>query len=543
VSQYCPSPALRIMSRPKSGLSWLAWALMSAIPACSSSGRVLETKQGTPSPSNDGGTKASPADAGAPSADGGTPEEHSGARIAVTGYFSGETLLQVKSVHDKAHDVDCELALADDGATRCLPLRGAVVYRGADCTDPVIVVDKFSGFQCPGAPPLPGFISYSTGGACPAPSVHVVGRGASAATPAQVYTSSAGVCAVTFQYEDAGAQFFETVPSAPADWVAFHRDVTVITPALGIEAWRGDDGSRLQGGMTLLPDDTPCVPLAPDSDERSDWTAVNRCIPIARGSEGPGFYSDDGCANAVTYTPECQPLVLSVTSEVDSSSCSHYTYRAVGRSIPNASVYTNVLGPCRVAESVLGGTISYERGAVVDTATYPEVKGALLGGGAVQPLAWQSDGTSFTLLATSQSNGLGVDSASGQRCALASFDDGSMRCAVLDYDSPSTWFADAACNQPLYSWPFSPCVLGGPSGWVFEEDLTLAGCSLPIKTSGRPIGGPHAGAIYTKVASTGAPCTEYDAAADTTAQPLQLYDLGDPQDATKRFAEITTREL
>ena len=563
VSQFASSGPSRSMWKGKGGAFWGAGVLCVVVAACSASGVVLETRRGEPSPPNDGGVKSPETDgATATVSEAVTPAPRSGTQVEVTAYFAAGQPLAVKDIRDKTHDVSCQIGLAEDGNQRCLPLPGGVVYRDAHCTDAVVVQDRNQGLMCPAAA-LPKILAYQLGLACPAPALHVASPGASVPKPDTVYEWNSGLCSATQSHDE--SNFFEVIPRPPGDWVSYQRTVTTITPSLGIETWNGEDGSRFAGHVLLLPSQDPCTPIDPASLDTIVGSGVNRCIPTARQYEATGaLFSDPTCAgDAVTLTPDCQPLLLSVLNVSDGTQCGglKMPFFDVGKVVPNSGVYTDQLGPCRVAESILGGFTSYARGTPVDVTRYPALELVPHGEGPVQALVWESGGKMIGIDGP-PTNAFAVDAKSGAGCASVAFDDGFSRCVPLLEGIVPEGFADPSCMQPLYLQPadIRGCGASEVPMWIYAGSasvVTSCGTTSPphLDPHARPVLGQHTGPVYTTnpmYAADSNACSRFDiarfpfgpdAGSAGSLGIAAFYDLGAPVDTSTLFTAITTGPL
>jgi hypothetical protein len=198
-----------------------------------------------------------------------------------------------------------------------------------------------------------------------------------------------------------------------------------------------------------------------------------------------------------------------------------------------------------VAESLLTGTTSYLRGALVDLATtFPEMNLLAQGADAVQALVWQSGTTSFGVWPPVL-NPEAVSVATGENCSDQLFDDGTVRCATPHGTGQSSYFSDPACSLPIM--PIrsdSPsCVSQEAARWLLEYSSSADQCSKAFSTVGRPVLDAYNGDIYTNASGLGpsVPCMPYDRTTDPNIVGFQT--LGDPVDVSSRFAVVTTRVL
>ena len=533
--------------------------LAATLPACSGRGSVLESRHNGPKTgeAGSGGSTGAP-DAADLMSDGSARQPEiaplSGSRVAVVGWMEGSTFLRVKGLRDKQRDVTCVLDLAEDGRQRCLPIaEGLVSYRDSACHDPIVMQkpDPFCGLE-----PLPAYATYRAGPVCPIPRVHVVRPGASADPPEKVYGwDNLGACVEQTLY--GGERFFDAVPSPATDWVAFERELTKVTSDIGVETWAGEDGSRVQGDLRLLPQDIACGPNEPGSSESASVEARSRCIPTEQGYEATtSFFEDGTCSSPVTMTPECHPLRVIVKRDDVPGPCPQtaVTYFDVGKQVANSKVQTNILGPCQPAEAILTGSICYSRGAPIDVTQYPLVDTRPRGSGLLQGLFWQSGGQWLIPADIAFAR----DARSGELCELWPFADGAQRCAFSAGTTSETYFADPGCKQGLYA-RYVPSdqeiACGVPIAlprWV-EKRLSPSGMCLGAAgvLDVRSVLSVHSGPVYsiTYGSAGGGACSPLDESklptSGNTSMPARMtfYDLSDPVDPSTLFVEVTTAEL
>lgn len=520
-----------------------------------------------------GGNPGSRSDAGKPAADAGAGpvdagaqiQPKSGSAVAVIGWVSDGTALGVKEYHDRRHDVRCHLGLADDGVERCLPNTvGEIDFLDAACQHPVLANDDV----CAGEPT--GYKEYANAADTSCNKrVHILQVGARTDPPSQLFTidSTTGNCvANTGNYS--GFAFYALAPVPASDWVAYKRSVTRVTSQLGVETFTGDDGSRIDGTLRLLPGDIECEPLA--SDGNSSTVAPNRCIPTARVNEAT-YYTDTACGIAVTAGTPCDaPVIGQRIAQADG--CPTQSYFELGSAVPPAKLFWKLNGelkgltpeqsPCDpAAPSLLAGGIYNQIGADIDVTRYPLIEAKPEGTGRVQALFWESEGVPLERV----DGVVGNDAPAGQQCSLNQFGDGN-RCAfslgsIGDFAGlGEDFYGDTACTRPLYSTPDTPLPdCGNPipkPQWVQDSHVVQRAIGTNndtcTTTAGneavRPVLGEHTGPVYVGGGSSNQ-CVVLNPAdlpiAGNTGQPekFRFYDLGDPLDAGNLFAPITMSEL
>ncbi len=482
----------------------------------------------------------------------------SGTRIRISAYTADGEVLQVIGTHDTLRDVDCYIDVAEDGVSRCMPSQGTVYYRDENCTEPLILVPS-SPADCAAPQPSSAYVSYKSQRPCPVPVVHVVKPGAALDPPSNVYAFSLGSCQQQ-PFSASQGTLHDAIPSPPSDWVGFTSTVKTITPELGIVQWSGADGTRTTaidltgtGVMRLLANNAACDPVG-DYAGAPNAAIVYRCIPSNRVSLAiNAFYSDTACTDVVAIAPTCQPPdLLAEPVSAPPGGCGEGTsnFFAVGDVIPNSSVSTNALGPCRPAESILGGFTSYLAGAQVDPATFPVLQEAPSGRGRLQPWVWQVDGISTGVL----DNGELADAATGAQAEITTtFTDGIARGTVSLEVFTEAFYSDDVCQHPVYARQresSAPCVQDPMPRWLaFEPDgqTTPPGfCGTPrLEPSVRPVGALHSGPVYTTISNYTVDGTDACSVfmPSRSAFTYDFYDLDDPVPASSVFAEIKTTDL
>jgi len=522
------------------------------LAACSSSGVVLESRRGEPAPSGDAGSLSSPADAG-PITGVDSEALHSGSRVHVSVYATSGRFLSLRSAHDTLHDVDCEIATAEDGVSRCLPtMTASVAFLDADCTVPVIYTQDSLCNEPPAK--FDPFIGYKIDKACPPPGVHVVQPGAEIRpVPSPLYQFFVGAC----QAGPVGNHVYSTTPSTPADWVAFDRTVHPVTPELGVVEWSGSDGTHLPGDIRLLPKDIQCEPegIGGASLNPPSVGAEYHCVPSNRASLSTGaLFPDATCSGTVAIAPDCAPPDLLVTSNPSSGPCGNeeLTFFAVGSVVPNSTVYTSANGPCAPAEGLLRGLTTYQQGATVDPAILPALQARPVAAGGVQHWSWQAGGAYLT----EASPNAWSDAASGAAAQSIVFSDGVDRGVFSTSFINEPYYADAACAKPLLAIQAPPlngqgarvdCATGALPQWVLADATANPGVchTTDYKPFVRAVGMAYSGPVFTTIANYNVKGTDGCSAyvPSKSALSYDFYELGDPVPASSVFAEIKTVDL
>jgi hypothetical protein len=550
------------MRDARAGWGGVIASTIGCLAACSSNGLVLESRHGDPAPSGDAGSVSTSGDAG-PLTGVDSEALRSGGRVHVSVYASGGQFLSVRSAHDTQHDVDCQIAFAEDGVPRCLPYLGVVdskyaqtgvAFRDADCTVPVVYVFPFLGCGA-SAPAVAPFVIYQTDKACPQPKVtHVVAPGAEIDPQLPLFQWNLGVCQPA---SSPVAHAYDAVPSPPTDWVSFERTVVSVTPELGIVHWTGSDGARVLGDIRLLPKDIPCEPLgiagAPLSPPSA--RAEYHCVPSNRVYPSTGvLFSDAACTVTAAIAPDCDPPDLLVLSDPQTGSCGNegFNFFAVGRVVPNSGVYTSVNAPCRPAEGLLGGLTAYQQGAAVDPATFPALQARPEGTGSLQHWVWQAGGAYLA----EASPGEWSDTASGAPASATTYSDGVQRGVFSTSFLNEPYYADAACAKPLLAiqtpsvngqGAMVDCASGAYPRWVLADaSTTFSSCpTMDHEPFVRAVGAAYSGAVFTTIANYNergtSACSAY--VPSKSALSYDFHELGDPVPASSAFASIQTVDL
>jgi hypothetical protein len=531
---------------------------VACLAACSSSGVVLESRRGDPAPSGDAGSMSLPGDAG-PITGVDSEALRSGSRVHVSVYATSGQFLSVRSAHDTMHGVDCEIDVAEDGASRCLPWLASgdptyIVYLDADCTAPAMyVVDQLSGCDMP-SPGVAPFVSYQSPKPCPKPVVHVVSPGSEIDPGRPLFAFNFGTCQ---QASLLPGHLYSTIPSPPTDWVSFERTVVPVTAELGVVHFSGSDGTRLLGDIRILPEDIQCQPfgVGDAAVNPPSVRAEYHCVPSNRASLSTGaLFSDTTCTATVATASDCATPDLLVPPNPPSGPCGNaeLTFFAVGSVVPNSRVYTSVSGPCRSAEGLLGGLTSYQQGPAVDPATFPAMQARPEGADGLQRWIWRAGGEYLS----EASPVWWSDTASGAAAQSITFSDGVDRGVFSTSFVNEPYYADAACTKPLLSIQHPPmnsqgatvdCATGAIPQWVLADaTATPDVCAIrEPKPFVRPVGKAYSGPVFTTIANYNEKgtdgCSGY--VPSKSALSYDFYELGDPVPASSVFAEIKTVDL
>jgi hypothetical protein len=549
------------------GWAWGVIGLVGCFVACSSSGVVLETRRGDPSPHDgDAGAVSTGEDAGPPK--GVDPDLlRSGSRIHVQVHVADGDFIGVQGLHDTLKDVDCYIQLADDGVSRCLPggtspAVTSLVYTDAGCTQPLLRVEPGSA-PCYGPPVPPPYVVSSTPSSCnKSPKSSIFTPGAQVDPPAQLYdtANATGTCqpstVALVGSSGVAASIYALNPSPASDWVAFQKTTKPLTSRLGIVQWSGSDGTLTVGDTVLLSNDAPCSPFVGRSVPEP--AAVTTCIPsniqyITNGE----YFSDSTCTAGVAVVPDCQApeLLFEWASITDSCGNGTPSYFLPGE-ILSSTVYTT-LPPSPQSQSTscspAGKEVkAYAKGAPVDPSSYPPMQMVLTGTGRVRHYEWQSEGVSIS----STSNW--VDAATGASVTAQSFADG-VTLGAFSTTTTDKFFSDPGCKTWLldeYSDDYTSqnlCTTPPTARWVAFAALPTPATlcdqqnGSTYQSSVRPVLGKHTGKVYTldpdiNLEMNGA-CSEYVPSKTKSNGIYDFYDLGNPIPARSLFAEIKTVDL
>jgi hypothetical protein len=538
------------------GRRWGVTALVGFSAACSSSGVVLETRRGDPSPRADAGAVSASEDAG-PLRGVDHDSLRSGSRIDVRVVVSDGALLRVTGMHDTFHDVDCSIQTADDGTPRCLPSSAArVVFADSNCTQPVFEVEP-GGPPCWGPPAPPPYAFWQSPSHCPQNGAHLVVPGKEIQQPPQLYDTAnvSGTCQPTTatsltSFTGGTPSFYAANPSPPSDWVTFEKTIKPLTSQLGVIQWMGSDGSRFVGDTVLLSNGAPCGPGG--THGVTEPGTVYRCMPSnVQGLVFGPYFSDAACTVAVSVAPACAPPDLLVEFKPSNDSCignEDVSYFSLGEVVANANLFapldvTSGPAPCTSASSRLDGVVVYTKGAPVDPSTYPAMQMVLTGSGRVRHYEWQSEGVSIT------DAGNWTDAATGAAVQAAPFPAGVSRGVFSTSLGLNGFYADAQCKMPILGEPTSPDTCGTPSEmprWVaIEVPPKTCDGTTSYESSVRRVGARYTGTIYSvnlsvNVENNGG-CSEYVPAKSSVT--YDFYELGNPVPASSLFAEIKTVDL
>lgn len=525
-------------------------AVLFALPSCSGQGTVLQSR---PKP-HEGGSGGSPPsdspDSGIPVNGEGSDASAikavlplSGSQVKAVGWAAGGTIFTLKEYRDTKHDVTCALQTAEDGVSRCLPGDTGVSFLDSDCKQPVVQVDPP---VCPPAEmPRYGIYRETPPGQCGL-RAHVVSVGKAIATPREVYELSGEPTTCLLSRGGTPiASFYEAIPTAPSDWVAYQSEVVPLSSDVGVEQWHGEDGSRIVGGFQILRGKLACSPLVQDTEVIGNFPRY--CVPSARAGDATSYFADGTCTDFVTGGSRCEPPVLAVRAQNDYCALPHLA--ELGKERTPESLFWQVPGELRQltraeapCEAIPAGVLEvenaryFEIGPEINPARYPALSEAWIGTGPILGARWT--GTSGSTLFKSPRSADGMDARAGQPCNITQGPEKAFCTHSIGQGSYAHIFADSKCTQPLFAFdPKGECNsnLHKPRWTIPSQD---DGCPPVDPTNSlRPVLDLHRGPIYSRDSVTGSPCLPLDPSANLS--PYQTYDLGDPIDPASVFTQVT----
>jgi hypothetical protein len=465
----------------------------------------------------------------------------SGSQVKAVGWAAGGTIFTLKEYRDTKHDVGCALQTAEDGVSRCLPGGAAdVAFLDSDCKRPVVRVDIP---VCPTAEmPKYGIYQESPTGQCGL-GAHVFSVGKAVATPTEFYELSGEPSTCLLSDGTLVSSFYEAVPTPPSEWVAYQSEVVPLSPDVGVETWRGEDGSRIVGGFQILRGKVACDPLVPDAEVIG--SVPRYCVPTARAGDATSYFADGTCTTFVTKGSRCDPPVLAERAQTDYCGLPHLV--ELGKERTPESLFWQVPGelqhlprgeaPC---EAIPAGVLEvenaryFEIGPEINPARYPALSEAWIGTGPILGARWT--GASGSTLFKSPRSADGMDSRSGQPCNITQGLEKAFCTHSIGHESFAHIFADSKCTEPLLAFdPKGDCNTNQhkPRWTMPSQDDGCPPADRP--DSLRPVLDLHQGAIYSRESVTGSPCIP----ADPYVSNYLVYDLGDPIDPASVFTEVT----
>ncbi len=409
----------------------------------------------------------------------------SGSRLHASTWKTGLLDVSTGKIWDSDKEVFCQPALTEDGVRRCVPssFPTAVVFTDARCSVPLVHVGAGA---CDAEPPP--YAAYGDRPYCDAATVHVVRTGAEAPVPAKIYENDGVSCAELSQVP--AGRFYDASPAAPEEWTRLESSTEKVTERLAITVLTGDDGSRLDAGLRLLPEDVPCSDLAVESTGGGYLRARVRCVP-STASLATSYFADPSCSTRVATIDNCKAAGAVSDFETIPGECPRSTMKLLelGRTVERSEVTQNVNQVCEpLASSYPDLYTYYVAGAPIDESHFPELVIRTRGTGRLQRTDMTSDGKTVAPLHATL-----YDSTAGEECFPSMFSDGKLRCVSVAATSTS-YFADATCTEPL--WPTYPCEPGpgeGGTRWLLTS--VNGGCG-PAVDSIRPIGEAYAGPVF-----------------------------------------------
>lgn len=546
---------------------------------CSNDGTVLKTEHNGDPGRNDGGATRAPAPDGGPGTDasgaspvgasssgtdgaassGNDPDgatnlgltPASGSRVGVQGWTSGGDVVARAGNIDMQHDPPCDIKTADDGAVRCVPSTTLdagglastldVLFQDPACTEPVIdVVD------CSTPPTFPTYFTYTDGNTC-SQTVHVLKVGAKI-TPSVLYTSNSGVGGCAVVAPAPASTYYTTTPVPASEWVTYTRTVTQVADGLGVEVFTGDDGSRIQGGLRLLPADVGCSPVAANSTG-PDTSKPNYCVPVDLASE-IGFFADANCTIGLSSGGGCNLPVIGIHIDSSTTCDPKGEYFDLGKQVASGDLYSTFAGvsagmcsPAPQTTTIGPSSTYYEIGPQIDVTHYPVLEAKPFGTGPVQELYWTAGG--HVLMSAGA-----AETASMDPCQVVTLATGKTLCGaslgLLDLDvlTAIQYFSDDKCTDQLYA-VATPAACNIPTPEPKWVERVNSGCGSEA-VDVRPVVGAFMGQPYYLNGSIGkAVCTPVAASVPiaATAPKSVYYELGDPIDPSTVFPEVTATNL
>lgn len=372
------------------------------------------------------------------------PDYQSGTRLRAKVWTSADGARVFHGFYDSLLKTDCAVAIADDGALRCLPLsaHAGVLYSDASCKVPV-------GFTYDGCAP-PAFVSRSSG-----------------SCGSSVYPAKGASAAMTFYDQQmACAAYGGTVTNAfdlgaKMDASAFVKGTRTREPRgadLMMELYDMEDGARMPIGAFDTARKSQCA----SSPFAALWPG--RCVP-SHVAYGEGQFADSSCTKAAAFVPD--------------NKCSYAPDDVI------ASAWMYGKGPSCNGELLIGlGNVgptplvtAYQKGSNTCTAisfpgTYVPVTGDLAPS-ALPQLTPTPDGSGRVVRYVDKS-GTGeklavegfYDTTLSAACAPSVTKDGKLRCVPTGQSVQ--WFVDAACKQPVFAaTDLGPaCPFDQPATWM-----------------------------------------------------------------------------
>jgi hypothetical protein len=531
-------------------------ALFLALPSCTGQGLVIESHGAPPGRGTGGAPPSGTPDSGMPT-DGDGPDAStskdvlpsSGSQVRAVGWAAGGTLFAFEQYRDTKHDVTCRVQIAEDGVSRCLPSPAAdVVFLDSECKHPI--ANAFRPACGISNIPKYGIYGMTPSGQCGIGN-HVVSLAKVAARPSEVYLlSGEPTSCQPSQNGTSGGDFYEVVPTPPSEWVAYQREVVPLSADVGVEAWHGEDGSRIVGGFQMLPEKIPCSPLA---DEKPIGNSPSYCVPAARGVDAVDYFVDGTCTEFVSSGSRCNPPVIAARRQLVQCDPPHFS--DLGKERTAESLFWQVPGilrklspqeaPC---EAVPAGVLEtenaryFEIGPEINPARYPSLNETWVGQGPILGARWTGNGTST--LFTSGSGTDARDARSSEMCNVIQGPEKAFCTYSIGATSADGLFADAECTKPLFA--FDPTGNSTPDSCasnVHKPKWTVpvsgnTGCGPVDPLSPlQPVLDLHQGPIYADdPENPGTQCALADA---SSLSQYKIYDLGDQIDSASVFTEVT----
>src|ERR1043165_6492014 len=100
---------------------------------------------------------------------------------------------------------------------------------------------------------MPELATYYSSTQCGS-STHILSVGSQLPTPSKLYRLAGRPtkCEPEDGPPASANNYYAVTPVAPSEWVGFQREVVPLSPSIGVEGWRGEDGSQIVGSFQLL---------------------------------------------------------------------------------------------------------------------------------------------------------------------------------------------------------------------------------------------------------------------------------------------------
>jgi hypothetical protein len=371
----------------------------------------------------------------------------------------------------------CSYRLATDNELRCLPdATSAILYSDPTCAVPIVRADAA----------VTVVSIYDSSVSCeeaggPSPPTTVVRVGVPVNVP-MIYFKTATGCTSS---PNAESGWRSATIASPNDFVRADAKSIGDDGILAARVYSGEDGSIETPAFYDAPLATTCVLAA------APGGGPLVCLPKTLATQHGSVHADGACATQplAVVSSSCPPpaVIASIVRDPCDAFGSVVTAYARGLAVPApAMLFQSTDGHCDLLGSGMDSSV-FARGAPLDWGSLPALATIDVGKGRLKARFGIHRGAvahNPFLPPWVSTLAVGfVDSVLAEPCVETLVSDGTERCLPPAARLDITYYADAACTQPLLFVPTSNCVIGPAPRFVVTPpvDYTANG-PTPVRS-------------------------------------------------------------